>query len=80
MLSKIKAIFTPQLRLGLYGVAGAALAVLVFYGMVDLRAVPVWLALAGAVLGVAGNTTAAINLAVQLRSPAAERRTGRLDG
>lgn len=68
MLSSIKAIFTPKVRLGLYGVAAALLALLVYYRIVDAPAVPFWLTLAGAVLGVAGNTTAAVNLTVQLRA------------
>lgn len=68
MLSKIKAVFTPKFRLGLYGVATALLGVLVYYRVVEVAAVPVWLTLAGAILGVAGNTTAAVNLAVQLRA------------
>lgn len=59
---------TAKRRIWLYGVTAAALGVLLFYRIVDSAAVPVWLALAAIVLGIGGNTTAAVKTAVQRRN------------
>lgn len=59
---------TAKRRIWLYGVVAAALAVLLVYRLVDPAAVPVWLALAAIVLGIGGNTTAAVKVAQQRRN------------
>ena len=45
---------TEPVRLYVYGALAPLLAVLVWYGIVDDASVGLWLALAGALLGVAG--------------------------
>lgn len=45
-------------RKWLYGVTAAVLAVLAIYGVVSEEQVPLWLALAGAVLGIASPAAA----------------------
>ena len=67
LFAQLGAIFTPKVRLALYGVAAALLGVLVVYHLVDVAQIPAWLALAGAILGTAGTGTAAVNVAIQLR-------------
>lgn len=57
---------TNKRRVYLYGVIAAVLAVLLFYKLIEPAAVPVWLMLAGTVLGAAGNTTAAVKLKRQI--------------
>lgn len=51
-------ILTPKVRSWLYGVVTAALAILVVYGVISEGEVSVWLALAGALLGVVSSGTA----------------------
>jgi hypothetical protein len=63
---------TAKRRLWLYSVVAAVLGVLLIYRIVAPESVPVWLALAAVVLGIGGNTTAAVKVAQQ-------RKTGTLE-
>lgn len=54
-------------RMYLYGVTAGLLGVLVFYNIITPDAVPVWLGFAGIVLGIAGNTTAAVKVHQQIK-------------
>lgn len=62
----VSALRNSRVRLWLYSVACAALAVLVGYGIVEADKVPLWLGLIGA-LGMVGNGTAAVSLHGQRR-------------
>lgn len=57
-----------KVRLWLYGVITAALTVLVAYKLIDPTAVPLWLSLAGTVLGVASSGTATVALTKQRKA------------
>jgi small-conductance mechanosensitive channel len=57
-----------RFRRQLYLIAAAVLALLVAYKLIDVSAVPLWLALAGAVLGLAGNSVAATAATQQIRA------------
>lgn len=57
-----------NVRLWLYGLVGALLAVLLGYKILDPASVPLWLALAAAALGVGSNATAAATLVAQKRT------------
>lgn len=52
LLTWIKALLTPRVRRWVYGVAIAAFAVLVYYGVIDPEASPLLLALVLAILNV----------------------------
>lgn len=56
---------SSKVRLYLYGVVTAALAVLVALKIIDPDLVPVWLALAAAVLAIGGTGTATVAVAKQ---------------
>lgn len=64
---------TAKRRLWLYGVAAAGLAVLVVMGLIAAEQLPAWLLLAGAILGVSGNATAAGYLAKQRKDGTVEK-------
>lgn len=49
-MEKIDSWFTPAIRKWIYGIATAALPLLVLYGILDENAVPLWTALVGAFL------------------------------
>ena len=51
-------LITPRMRSWLYGIVTAALALAVGYGIIDPGNAEHWLALASAVLGLAGSATA----------------------
>lgn len=57
-----------KVRLYLYSLVTAALLVLVFYKLVDPTAVPLWLSLAGTVLGIASSGTATVALTKQRKA------------
>lgn len=56
---------SSQFRMWFYGVITAALAVLVALKIIDPALVPVWLALAAAVLAIGGTGTATVAVAKQ---------------
>jgi len=56
---------SSKVRMYLYGVITAAVAVLVALKIIDPGLVPVWLALAGAVLAIGGTGTATVTVAKQ---------------
>lgn len=49
---------TPAVRRYIYGLALAALPVLIYFGMVELEAAPLWLAFVVALLNVQDETAA----------------------
>lgn len=55
-------------RLYLYGVVTVALAVLAAYKLIDPALIPLWLSLAGTVLGIVGSGTAALTLSAQRKA------------
>jgi len=55
-------IVSPTVRLWLYGIVGAAVPLLVIYGVTTAEQGTAWLAVAGAVLAPAGLTLAAANV------------------
>lgn len=59
---------SARTRLWLYGVVTAGLAALVALKLIEPEMVPVWLALAAAVLAIGGTGTAGIALSQQLRT------------
>ncbi|MGQ9348968.1 hypothetical protein [Mycolicibacterium gilvum] len=61
----LERITSPAGRQWLYGVCFAALATLVGLNLVDPQMVPLWLDLAGAVLGIGGTGTAALVVSKQ---------------
>lgn len=61
-----------KVRLYLYAVVSVALTALVFYKLIDPASVPMWLNVAGTVLGVATGSTATVALAQQ-------RKTGEVE-
>lgn len=50
MLDKIRTLFPRRVRLGLYGVALAALPLLLAYGLVEPQVAPLWLGFVAALL------------------------------
>jgi hypothetical protein len=57
-----------QVRQWIYGVVTAVLAVLVVYKIVDADAVPLWLTLAAAILGVGATGTATVAVSKQRKN------------
>lgn len=59
---------SEKVRLYLYGVTAVVLTVLAAYKIVDATAVPLWLNLAGTILGITSSTTAVGSLSSQRRA------------
>lgn len=59
---------SEKVRLYLYGIVTAVLAVLAAYKLIDPALIPLWLSLAGTVLGIVSSGTAALALTAQRKA------------